>query len=200
MFSFLLFLLSNLQCKVKHRPPSSDDVPSTAQAFSTGGDSYLLAQNSAVTHWTERQSSSLKIHPQCTPQHLVVRDIPPRSTDRKISIPIVLRHKSWRDLTHSLAVGLIAGTGVQPFLTTPLAPLPFLLLGKPQGQPPEPCPAPRLRSCLLLHPLPAQALPVQRPLLLGPIFNYILVSTCSFLSLQFPLYTIPLYKPADLIY
>lgn len=67
------------------------------------------------THWTERHSNYLKIYPQCTPQHLVVRDYPPKSTDRKISIPMSMRCKSSRNPTHSLRLqGWLQALGVQP--------------------------------------------------------------------------------------
>lgn len=67
------------------------------------------------THWTERHSNYLKIYPQCTPQHLVVRDYPPKSTDRKISIPMLMRCKSSRNPTHGLRLqGWLQALGVQP--------------------------------------------------------------------------------------
>lgn len=115
-------------------------------------------------HRAEKHSSCLKTY-TCgnTPQHLAVRYYPPESADSKISIPILMRHKSWRNLTPS-----------QPLTAGPALPVP--LPGKPQRT----CASPA-RS--LRAPLPP-ALPAQGPLDLQLLFYF-----CSLLSFQFhPIY------------
>lgn len=117
--------------------------------------------------------------PTVYPTPLSGEIILPKSTDRKISIPILMRERA------------------QGILLTAWA-------GAERGSPAQPCvPYSAGAPCLscsqettgttssraLLQAAAArslaQALPVQRPFLLGPILSYSLASTCPFLSLQF---------------
>lgn len=118
-------------------------------------------------HRAEKHSSCLKTY-TCgnTPQHLAVRYYPPESADSKISIPILMRRKSSRNLPPS-----------QP-LTAGLA-LPVPLPGKPQRTS-RPLPGASAAASLTC----SGAAPPAGPLDLHPLFYF-----CSLLSFQFhPIY------------
>lgn len=164
--------------------------------------SRLLAQEktaiylefSCNTHRAERHSSWLKIYLQRTPQHLVVRNYPSKSTDRKISLPVLMRKEAWElkeTYSQPQTVGLIAGAG------SPAIPLPLHWPFCPSCSQANHRANLQLRiqlsglhCCSLLY--------WQKPylislFLLEPVFNYTLIHTRSFpLSPSPPSSTLPL--------
>lgn len=133
----------------------------------------------------------------------MVRDYPPKSTDRKISISILMRRESSKNLTHSLRLwGQLQVLGVQPSryhsAGSSARPAPRQTTGPTSSS------IPRCKARLWLAPSPftgtsltcSEVFTSGTHVELHPHFY-------MFFSLSLPsstLYIIPLYDSADLIH